>query len=114
MLDLKKNEDGSPHRVSWDLTINVPTLIAMVGMIGGSIIFGVNKYSDVNDIVKGNAYTNSTQDRAIERLDLETKALRNEQSSKLDALRGEMRGELRDVNGKLDQLLLQGRRGGDS
>jgi hypothetical protein len=110
MLDLRKTTDSdaaNPHRVSWDLTINVPTMLAMTIALISSVGWGISKYADADKRITSNASVSDVLRRDVDRLDGETKALRAEQASKIDALRGEMRGELRDVNGKLDQLLLR-------
>lgn len=112
MLDFQKttasDEAAPPHKVSWDLTINVPTLVTLVLSMIAGVSWGISTYSDVDKRVTSNTSTTDVLRRDVDRLDGETKALRAEQASKIDALRGEMRGELRDVNGKLDQLLLRG------
>jgi hypothetical protein len=114
MLELQKkssDDDSAPaHKVTWDLTINVPTLVMLVTTVVTCAGWGIAKYSDVDSRVTANNADGRVFRRDIDRLDLETKALRAEQASKIDALRGEMRGELRDVNGKLDQLLIRSSR----
>jgi len=115
MLDFKKTEVddmATGHKVSWDLTINVPTLVTLLIAMISSVSWGVSKYSDVATRVDATRYDSGILRRDVDRLDLETKALRTEQASKIDSLRGELRGELRDVNGKLDQLLLRGGKNG--
>lgn len=114
MLDLHKTAGSAEpsHKVSWDLTINVPTMLALTIALITGVAWGISKYDDVDNRISATVSDTRMIRRDVDRLDLESKALRAEQSSKLDALRGEMRGELRDVNGKLDQLLLRGGRGG--
>ena len=116
MLDLQKKSTDDvtapAHKITWDLTINVPTLVMLVATVVSCSGWAISKYSDADERITANRSDGIVLRRDVDRLDLETKALRAEQSSKIDSLRGEMRGELRDVNGKLDQLLLRGGRGG--
>jgi hypothetical protein len=115
MLDVKKknesDETAPRHKVTWDWTVNVPTILTLGTLLFSCVGFGISTYYQVEKRVTASESTDVVLRRDVDRIDAETKALRAEQSSKIDALRGELRGELRDVNGKLDQLLL--RRGRD-
>ena len=109
MIELQKVTDQQTpsHKVTWDLTINVPTLLALVVTTVTGISWVLGKYQSVESTVASNRAYSEIIRRDVDRIDSETKAIRSEQSSKIDALRAEVRQDLRDVNAKLDQLLVR-------
>lgn len=110
MIELQRNADqqASSHKITWDLTINVPTLLALVVTTVTGISWLLGKYQSVEATVASNRAYSEIIRRDVDRIDAEIKAIRSEQSGKIDALRAEVRQDLKDVNAKLDQLLVRG------
>lgn len=96
------------HRVNWDLTINIPTILTMALAVGSGVSAGVSAYNDLDRRLIDDTSTLVTLRRDVDRIDTTTRDLQRDQIQKLDALRAELRGELRDVGQKLDALLLRG------
>jgi len=106
--------DQAPQR-KWvlDKTLNVPTLLTIGTLVVGAASFGVSTMNDQNNRM-------SEQDRRIDSVERKAdsavegikrvEALQSMQAQNQDAqlqtLRNEFRSDLRDINSKLDTLLL--------
>ena len=92
----------------WDKTINVPTVLAILTALVTTIGWGIATYRDVDKKIDAGISERTTLRRDVDRLDSLTAEIRRDQLSQLQQLRSEVRSDLRDVNGKLDQLLMRG------
>lgn len=95
------------RHIQWDLTVNIPTMLAIATALVGAIAFGVRTYADLDARLVAGHSERTVLRRDVDRVDATAAELRRDQGQKLDALRAELRGDLRDVSGKLDQLLLR-------
>lgn len=85
---------SAPPRLHFDGTINVPTLLMLVAMIGGLLVSGLGLYSSLSERIEGN----SREVTLLKNQMLDVKAAQAQD-------RADVRGDLHDINGKLDQLL---------
>jgi hypothetical protein len=83
-----------PHRLRFDGTINIPTVLTLLTMIGVSIASALGIYSSLSDRININA-------SAIGLMQSE----QVEQKSQASQTRQDMKGDLLRMDGKLDRLL---------
>lgn len=83
-----------PTRLHFDGTINVPTVLMLTAMLGGLLVSGIGLYSNLNARIEGN-----TREVAL----LKNQVLDVKAAQAQD--RADVRGDLHDINAKLDQLL---------
>jgi hypothetical protein len=83
-----------PHRLRFDGTINIPTVLTLLAMIGVSIASALGIYSSLSD-----------------RININASAIGLMQSEQIEAkasatqTRQDMKGDLLRMDGKLDRLL---------
>lgn len=83
-----------PSRLHFDGTINVPTLLMLVAMIAGMIASGLGVYSSLSERIE----ITSRDVTLLKNQLIDVKATQTQD-------RADVRGDLHDINGKLDQLL---------
>jgi hypothetical protein len=83
------------ERKRWfDGTINLPTIIAVISAIGSIAVYGINELGDLKmRITRLEDHENVTRDRFTQ--------IEQNQA----ALRQDVAGQLRDINGKLDRIM---------
>lgn len=85
---------SDPHRIHWDGTINVPTILTLLGMIAASIGAGIAMYTNLSDRIQTNA-----SDIVL----LKSQVAEAKQAS--DQQRNDVKSDLARINDKLDKLL---------
>ena len=93
-------------RWSFDKTLNLPTLLLIASMTTGATLFvakGWNEQDRRIDAAERRAEAAQADVRRIETLQAEQA---RSMTDTLQTVRGEFRSDLRDINSKLDALLL--------
>ena len=115
MLDsyMMHPQPQKPHRWTFDRTVNLPTLLTILAMVVSS---GAVGFRFVNEQDLRLAEVDRRMDgierkaiHAVEKVDAVSAvqaAQDKTQAAQMQSLRNEFRNDLRDINGKLDQLLL--------
>lgn len=101
------------HRWTFDRTVNLPTLLTILAMV---VSIGAVGFRFVNEQDLRLAEVDRRMDgierkaiHAVEKVDAVSAvqaAQDKAQAAQMQSLRNEFRNDLRDINGKLDQLLL--------
>lgn len=95
--------------VRLDLTLNIPTLLAIAGMIAGSITYINSQITALNNqllITMGDVRVLQTQ---VSQQDLAYSSLRNDTSSQLTQFRSEYKQDMRDLKEGIERLNQQNR-----
>lgn len=93
---------------SWriDKTFNLSTVIAVVVAVVGVTSFGVRANNDLENRINKVTYDAETIRLDVRRIETMVNAQATTQSGSLSTLRVEIREDLKEVNGKLDRLLV--------
>jgi uncharacterized protein HemX len=86
--------DHHSSRLQFDGTINVPTLLTLVAMIAGLIATGLGVYNNLSDRIEMTAGDVTLLKNQV----MDVKASQKQS-------RADVRGDLHDINSKIDQLL---------
>ena len=93
-------------RWSFDKTLNLPTILMIASMTTGATLFVAKGWSEQDRRI-------DAVDRRVEEVQIDVKRVETMQSEQarsandtLQTVRGEFRSDLRDINSKLDALLL--------
>lgn len=95
--------------VRLDLTLNIPTLLAIAGMIAGSITYINSQITALNNqllITMGDVRVLQTQ---VNQQDLAYSSLRNDTASQLTQFRSEYKQDMRDLKEGIERLNQQNR-----
>lgn len=95
--------------VRLDLTLNIPTLLAIAGMIAGSITYINSQITALNNqllITMGDVRVLQTQ---VSQQDLAYSSLRNDTASQLTQFRSEYKQDMRDLKEGIERLNQQNR-----
>lgn len=88
----------NPTRRNWfDGTVNLPTIIAVVTTLASIAYYGVTQIKDLQNRVALIEQVNTVQEEHFRRIEMSQ-----------TEMRAEVLGQLRDLNGKLDQLMFNG------
>lgn len=103
MVDRRQPPDQGTG-VKLDLTVNIPTLLAILGMVAGSITYVNAQITAVN-----NQQLNSAGDirlLQVQTSDTQTSVanLRADTAMQINTFRSEIRGDLRDIKTSVDTL----------
>lgn len=97
-------------KLKWDFTVNVPTVLAILAAVASTIGWGFDLYRGLDSRLQDDRKEISVLRRDLDRVEVAAAEIRRDQLSQLQALRAEMRGEMRDMSAKLDKLLMRGDR----
>lgn len=100
--------DATAEKTRWsfDKTLNLPTLLMITSMTTGATLFVAKGWSEQDrriDAVERRAEAVQIDVRRVETLQAEQARATTDT---LQTVRGEFRSDLRDINSKLDALLL--------
>lgn len=104
MVDRRQNPPDNGTGVKLDLTVNIPTLLAILSMVAGSITYVNAQITSVS-----NQQLNSAGDIRLlqaQMSDTQTSvaSLRADTATQLNLFRSEIRGDLRDLKTGVDNL----------
>ena len=105
MDDVPASSQPAARALRFDSTINIPTIIMLLGMLIGGVVSLVSTYNNVVDRMQS-ADTNLLQ--RITNNDGEIRVLKSDAATaRAERMRDrqEVQSNLRDINVKLDQLL---------
>jgi hypothetical protein len=104
-----EREDGTGG-VKLDLSINLPTILTMVSMLVGAVLYVNNRFSDLsNQNTQVDARLSNVEKRQ-DSTDAAFTMLRAETLSQNSALRSDMRADMRDLKQSIDTLATQMRK----
>lgn len=107
--DMTDLAPGATQSFRWDLTINVPTVMTLLVAALSSALWIGTLYRGLDTRTTANETENKALRKDLERAEAISVELRRDRIQQLDSMRAEFRGALRDVDQKLDALLLQGK-----
>lgn len=102
-----------PQRWTFDRTVNIPTLLTIASMVAAISVVGfrfVNeqdlRLAEVDRRMDGIERKAETAIKQVDAVSAVQSAQDKSQTAQMQSLRNEFRNDLRDISGKLDQLLL--------
>lgn len=97
--------DGA-SRVKFDLTINVPTILTLGAFVVSSTVAGMRLYHDIDSRVTRTSYEVSTLQERVRTFEATLAAVKTDQNAQIQTLRAEIRSDLSEIKGTLNNLLL--------
>lgn len=91
-----------------DLTINLPTILSVLGLVGAVFATGISIYSDLD---KRQLRTDLAVTEIRSRLDKTETAIttvKTDQAAQTALLRGEMKGDIMEIKDMLNRLIFGG------
>lgn len=88
-----------------DLTINIPTILSILGLVSAVVAYGTGLYSDLN---VGRVRTDLAVTEMRERIaknELATAAVRTEAANQIQTIRIDMRSDVGEIKGMLNQII---------
>lgn len=98
---------GEAHRVKLDLTINVPTIVTLCLLVVSSSVAGVRIYNDLDQRVTRAGYFSDALAHRVQVLETTVGQIRTDQANQIKELRAEIRADLSEIKGSLNNLLLR-------
>lgn len=96
--------------IKLDLTVNIPTLLALLGLVAGSITYINGQIQSINNqqlVTVGDVKVLQTQVAATM---ASQASLRADTAGQISQFRSEVRGDLRDLKASVDQINTTNRR----
>jgi hypothetical protein len=90
--------------VKLDLTINVPTMLSIIGTVAGAIIYINGQFTSINNqqlLTVGDVKVLQTQ---VQTQAIQLTTLRADTSGNLTSFRSEIRADLKDIKDSVDRL----------
>lgn len=106
MSDKSETDDGQ-RKWAFDKTLNIPTMLMICGMTTSAVLFVARGWSDQDrriDAAERHAATATTEVRRLESL---LSAQNTANTEQVMSIRNEFRSDLRDINSKLDTLVMR-------
>lgn len=94
--------------IKWDGTFNIPTIVTIISLAAGSVLWLASKWQDMDTRVIANASANAATKEAVLRLEIVTSEQRRDYIQKIDSMRSEARDDRKELSNKLDTLLFRG------
>ncbi|MNK80461.1 hypothetical protein D3C87_1001760 [compost metagenome] len=95
-------------RVKLDFTINIPTLISIITLSAGLATWGVRTYYEMSARTDRNTYDLAVLQDRIRTVETQVTQVRADNSTSVQALRGEIRVDLLEIKGTLKDLMFRG------
>jgi len=93
------------HRVKLDLTVNVPTIVTLVLLVISTVSFGVRLYTDLDQRVSLAGVMQEILQQRVASLESAIGEIRQNQAREIKELRSEIRADLGEIKGTLNNLL---------
>lgn len=90
----------------FDKTLNIPTMLMIAGMTASAVMFVAKGWADQDRRIDAIERQTQSISQDVTRLDARQGTQGTQADAQISKLRDEFRGDLRDINGKLDALLL--------
>lgn len=101
---MAEKKEGESKGVRLDLSLNLPTLLTLVGMLASTLVYVNNRFMDLTSFdVAANARLTNIEDR-LKGHDADIALIRADTVTQNAALRADMRADLRDVKQSLDTI----------
>lgn len=94
-------------RFKADYTVNVPTLITIISLCTGLAVWGVRTYYAMEERTNRNTYDVAVLTDKVIRLESQVSQTRLDNGTAVQALRGEIRLDLVEIKGTLNQIMLR-------
>jgi len=107
LLDAQGHVIKQP-RVKFDFTINIPTLLAIISMAAGLAAWGVRTYYEMSARTDRNTYDMAVMQDRVRAIESQIVQVRADNSTSVQALRGEIRVDLLEIKGTLKDLMFRG------
>lgn len=101
-----QDTDAQPRKWAFDKTLNIPTMLMIAGMTASAVLFVAKGWSDQDRRIDSIERIANSAAQDVKRLELLQSDQAQGQSAQIQSLRSEFRSDLRDINSKLDALLL--------
>lgn len=100
------DNEREPRKWGFDKTLNIPTMLMIAGMTASAVMFVAKGWADQDRRIDAIERQTLSTAQDISRLESRQGTQGTQVDTQISALRSEFRGDLRDINGKLDALLL--------
>jgi len=91
-----------------DLTINIPTIMSMIGFAAGAGIFGINLYNEVKDRQVKTEYIVASLGQRVEKTELLITQVKTDQATQTATLKTEMKTDITEIKDLLNRLIFGG------
>lgn len=91
-----------------DFTLNVPSMLTMLGMIVSTAVAGVSIYQDLKDRQMTTNFAVVAQAQRIEKIEISLGQLKLEQNSRNTELRAEIKSDIADIKDMLNSVIFGG------
>ena len=102
-----------PRKWTFDKSLNIPTMLMIAGMSASAVMFFAQGWADQDRKIEAvDRRTDAVERKAdsamdgLKRLELTQSVQAQSQAELVSSLRAEVRTDLKDINSKLDALLL--------
>lgn len=111
MAENRRSTDNEGTGVKLDLTVNIPTILLIISMVSGSIVYINTQVTNVN-----NAQLTSAGDIRLLQAQTADNAtatanLRADTATQMNIFRSEVRGDIRDLKISVENALTKNNRG---
>lgn len=103
---MQSDEPMEVTRVKIDLTINVPTMIAILTLVVTTLVAGVRIYNDIDSRVTASSYEVRALRERVNSLEVTAVSIRQEQNQAMQLLRSEIRSDLTEIKRSVNLLLI--------
>lgn len=100
------DNEREPRKWGFDKTLNIPTTLMIIGMSCSAVMFVAKGWADQDRRIDAIERQSLAVTQDLGRLEARQGSQGTQTEAQIQALRSEFRGDLRDINGKLDALLL--------
>lgn len=93
-------------RWTFEKSLNIPTMLMIIGMTTSSVLYVAKGWADQDRRIESSERKAEAAMLEMKRLEAAQAAQARDQAAQMSTIRSEVRTDLRDINSKLDTLLL--------
>lgn len=99
-----------PHaRIKWDLTVNVPTILSILGLAFTAISLMFSTYREFDTRLTRNTYDITALREKVSSIESSITSVRAENTAQMQTLRAEIRADLSDIKSTLKDITMGNR-----
>lgn len=92
-----------------DLTINIPTILSILGLVSAVFVTGIGIYSDLDKRQMRTDIAVAEIRTRLDKTEVAITSVRTDQATQTATLRGEMKGDIIEIKDMLNRLIFSGR-----
>lgn len=97
----------APQKWAFDKTLNIPTMLMICGMTTSAVLFVARGWSEQDRRIDAAERHANMAVNEVRRLEGIQSAQSSANSDQISSIRNEFRSDLRDINSKLDTLVMR-------